>query len=205
MGVPAAAPNVPRPANGRVNLQSMCGIIGYTGARDATPILLEALKTLEYRGYDSAGVGVIRDGHIGVTKVAGRVEALAQRLGFVVTDQAATTGIGHTRWATHGEVTDRNAHPHTSTDEAVAIVHNGIVENYLELKSELAARGCEFRSETDSEVIAHLVDGFMKDGDNLETALRKSARRIRGAAAIVAVLVSAIEQRKSWRYDRFYR
>ncbi|MBI4220516.1 MAG: glutamine--fructose-6-phosphate aminotransferase, partial [Chloroflexi bacterium] len=148
----------------------MCGIIGYTGSDDAIPILLEALKTLEYRGYDSAGVGVIRNGHIGVTKVAGRVEALAQKLGAIAAGPSATAGIGHTRWATHGGVTDRNAHPHTSTDEAVAIVHNGIVENYLELKSELAARGCEFRSETDSEVIAHMVDGFMKDGDNLETA-----------------------------------
>jgi len=167
----------------------MCGIIGYTGKREATPILLDALRTLEYRGYDSAGVAVAANGTIGVTKVAGRVEALSRLLTGQPGRGSAhgTTGIGHTRWATHGGVNDRNAHPHTSADGGVAVVHNGIVENYLELKAELVARGYEFRSQTDSEVIAHLIDGFMKDGDALETAVRKSARRIRGASALVAL------------------
>ncbi|MBI4306856.1 MAG: glutamine--fructose-6-phosphate transaminase (isomerizing) [Chloroflexi bacterium] len=163
----------------------MCGIIACTGYRDVAPILVEGLKALEYRGYDSAGVAVVFDGAISVHKLAGRVDALAKLV--KAQPPKGTTGVGHTRWATHGAVTDQNAHPHTSTDGSVAVVHNGIVENYLELKAELAARGCVFRSETDTEVIAHLIDGFMKDGDDLAAAMCKMARRIRGAAAVVAV------------------
>ncbi|MBM3959027.1 MAG: glutamine--fructose-6-phosphate transaminase (isomerizing) [SAR202 cluster bacterium] len=163
----------------------MCGIIAYTGRQQAAPILIEALKTLEYRGYDSAGIAVAAEKGMNTAKVAGRVEALASSV--KKRDVRGTTGIGHTRWATHGGVTDRNAHPHVSTDGSMAIVHNGIVENYLELKAGLVARGYRFASDTDSEVIVHMMDGFMKDGDNLETALRKTARMIRGAAAIVAL------------------
>lgn len=163
----------------------MCGIIAYTGPRQAAPILIEALKSLEYRGYDSAGIAVYEGRSVSVTKVAGRVARLEELLGSGA--RRGSTGIGHTRWATHGAVNDRNAHPHTSADGSIAIVHNGIVENYLELKKELTDSGVEFRSETDSELIAHLMDRFMKDGDNLETSLRKTAGRIRGAAAIVAI------------------
>ncbi|MBI4220689.1 MAG: glutamine--fructose-6-phosphate transaminase (isomerizing) [Chloroflexi bacterium] len=163
----------------------MCGIIACTGHHTVAPILVEGLRALEYRGYDSAGIAVVLDGSISVIKLAGRVDALAALV--EVKKPEGITGIGHTRWATHGGVTDRNAHPHTSTDGSVAVVHNGIVENYLELRSELTARGCVFKSETDSEVIAHLIDGFMKDGDGLGAAMCKMAGRIRGAAAVVAI------------------
>lgn len=135
----------------------MCGIVAYTGSSQAVPFLLDGLKTLEYRGYDSAGVEVLaQDGSLAGVKCAGRVSALVEKC--QTRDLRSTCGIAHTRWATHGAPTDRNAHPHTSCDGRVAIVHNGIIENYRSLREELQARGHEFRSETDSEVIAHLVE-----------------------------------------------
>ena len=163
----------------------MCGIVGYAGKSQAAPVLLEGLRSLEYRGYDSAGIAVLQpDGRVAVAKRPGRVSDLAADL-----DKAGLkgcVGIGHTRWATHGEVNEVNAHPHTSAGGDVVIVHNGIVENYVELRRELIDAGYPFRSATDSEVIAHLIARHMEDGAPLEEAVRRMAQRIRGAAAVVA-------------------
>ncbi|MGZ8179210.1 glutamine--fructose-6-phosphate transaminase (isomerizing) [Williamsia sp. SKLECPSW1] len=138
----------------------MCGIVGYVGRRDALEIVVEALRRMEYRGYDSAGVAIL-DGHGGtaVEKRAGRLENLDKQLATVGREAfAGTTGMGHTRWATHGRPTDRNAHPHTSRDGRVAVVHNGIIENYAPLRAEVEAAGVEFGSDTDTEVAVHLLD-----------------------------------------------
>lgn len=171
----------------------MCGIIAYTGRSEAVPILLGGLKSLEYRGYDSAGLAVVNgDARVAIARTPGRVEILADLLASRSMTGAA--GIAHTRWATHGAVNEANCHPHSSADGSLAIVHNGIVENYVGLRNELTRHGYAFRSETDSEVIAHLVDHGMKAGDCLEDALRKAARKIRGAAAVVAT--SALEPEK---------
>jgi glucosamine--fructose-6-phosphate aminotransferase (isomerizing) len=134
----------------------MCGIVGYIGPRDATPIILNGLKRLEYRGYDSAGLAVLEDGQLEVRRDAGKLSHLEA----LVSENPlhGHAGIGHTRWATHGEPSARNAHPHVGANGDVVVVHNGIVENYLELRDELCAEGVEFKSETDTEVIVQLVD-----------------------------------------------
>ena len=133
----------------------MCGIVGYTGNQSAAPLLLEGLKKLEYRGYDSAGIAVTEDHSIHISKVTGRIANLCEK-----TEDGrltpGTTGIGHTRWATHGAPTEPNAHPHASNDGRFAVVHNGIIENYVELRQELTREGYRFESETDTEVIVHL-------------------------------------------------
>ena len=166
----------------------MCGIVAYTGSSQAVPFLLDGLKTLEYRGYDSAGVEVLaQDGSLAGVKCAGRVSALVEKC--QTRDLRSTCGIAHTRWATHGAPTDRNAHPHTSCDGRVAIVHNGIIENYRSLREELQARGHEFRSETDSEVIAHLVEEALRGpaaGDVVE-ALRQATHRLEGSWAVAVI------------------
>src|SRR5262245_15232850 len=131
----------------------MCGIIGYTGERDAAPLLLDGLQRLEYRGYDSAGIAVISDGEIEITKGAGKLSVLRSALEGAY--PPGVTGIGHTRWATHGKPTDDNAHPHRDCFGDVVVIHNGIVENYLELRAELRESGHELRSETDTEVLPH--------------------------------------------------
>ena len=137
----------------------MCGIVGYVGARPAAPLLLEGLAKLEYRGYDSAGIALAGDHCVDVYKYKGRLSVLAERLngGEGLT---ATTGIGHTRWATHGRPSDRNSHPHLSAHGVFAVVHNGIIENYAVLKAELLAQGVPFVSETDTEVIAQLLEQY---------------------------------------------
>ena len=164
----------------------MCGIIGYSGEREAAGALLDGLKTLEYRGYDSAGIAVVGDeGAPRVFKKSGKLETLAAALGGVLPQ--GRSGIGHTRWATHGRPTDANAHPHTDCGGEVAVVHNGIVENYRDLRRELAARGHVFRSETDSECVPHMIEDEMRAGRGLAEAVRRAARRTRGANAIVAV------------------
>ena len=148
----------------------MCGIVGYIGAEDAAPILLSGLEKLEYRGYDSSGVALLRENGITVLKAKGRLVELKNILeSSTQTDSFA--GIGHTRWATHGEPSDSNAHPHLSRDARFAVVHNGIIENYVELKDKLIAHGYEFKSETDSEVIAHLLEYYYK-GDILDAVIR---------------------------------
>lgn len=159
----------------------MCGIVGFTGAQSAAPILLEGLKKLEYRGYDSAGIAVMADRKIAVHKVTGRISNLCEKTrdGSKV---PGTTGIGHTRWATHGAPTEENAHPHLSNDGKFAVVHNGIIENYMSLREELIRDGYHFESETDTEVIVHLIEMFYR-GDVRE-ALIKTTNRLRGSYAL---------------------
>ncbi|OQY87900.1 MAG: glutamine--fructose-6-phosphate transaminase (isomerizing) [Anaerolineae bacterium UTCFX1] len=170
----------------------MCGIVGYIGARDATPIILNGLKRLEYRGYDSAGVAVINGDQLEVRKDAGK---LSQLIDLVEKSPiAGAPGIGHTRWATHGAPNARNAHPHLGQTKRVVVVQNGIVENFLELKDELTAEGVEFQSETDTETIVHLVEHYLATGIGLVEAARKTFNQIRGAN--VVVLISADEPDK---------
>src|SRR5579885_3354511 len=140
----------------------MCGIVGYTGLRPAAPILLNGLVKLEYRGYDSAGLALLvsnnHANHLKVIKKAGKINHLVSAVRQAQVPSSITSGIGHTRWATHGHPTDQNAHPHTDCGGQVAVVHNGIIENYQKLKARLQARGHRFRSQTDSEVLAHLIE-----------------------------------------------
>src|SRR5580693_4812968 len=140
----------------------MCGIIGYTGPREAEPILVAGLHRLEYRGYDSAGLATLTGQHLHLRKKAGRIPSLVRFL----CDKPApgTSGISHTRWATHGPATDRNAHPHVGGDGLVAVVHNGVIENYSQLKRQLVADGVVFHSDTDTEVIAQLIAVHLNDG-----------------------------------------
>ena len=163
----------------------MCGIIGYAGDRDAAPLLLDGLQRLEYRGYDSAGIALLCDDEISVTKGAGKLSAL--RAGLEGAYHAGSCGIGHTRWATHGKPTTDNAHPHLDCTGEVVVIHNGIVENYLELRAELRARGHDLQSETDTEVLPHLIESYLGDGDDLTTALRRTLERVEGAHAIVVM------------------
>src|SRR5512134_2280592 len=161
----------------------MCGIVGYVGPKKATPLLIEGLKRLEYRGYDSAGVAVVANGGLIVQKAAGKIATLESQLkGDVLT---ATSGIGHTRWATHGAPTTGNAHPH-ATDK-VAIVHNGIIENFRALREELSKGGHKFVSETDSEVIAHLITDYLDKGQKPEQAAISAVRRLEGAFGIAVL------------------
>ncbi len=161
----------------------MCGIIGFTGSQEATPVLLEGLKKLEYRGYDSAGIAVVGDDGLAMVKTSGKIENLCKKLES--TDIHGKTGIGHTRWATHGAPNDTNAHPHMSPDGRFAIVHNGIIENFAELREELIAKGCKFQSETDTEVIVHLLSVYY-NGD-FKKAFMKTVARLEGTYAIGAV------------------
>ena len=162
----------------------MCGIVGYVGSRDATPIILDGLKRLEYRGYDSAGLAVVsKNGDIAVRREAGKIEALLQMVG--AEPVSGQIGIGHTRWATHGEPCQRNAHPHMGSTGEVAVVHNGIIENFRALRQELRDKGREFASETDSEVVVHLVEMYMAERHDLSSAVREALTHIRGASAFV--------------------
>ncbi|GAA2645915.1 MULTISPECIES: glutamine--fructose-6-phosphate transaminase (isomerizing) [Nonomuraea] len=161
----------------------MCGIVAYVGPKDAAPILLEGLQRLEYRGYDSAGVVVSNRG-LKLRKVKGRVADLAKA---VPAKFKGTLGIGHTRWATHGVPSDENAHPHLSTDERIAVVHNGIIENADELRAKLVAEGVEFVSETDTEVLAHLIARTVAETETLEEAVRKALKSIVGTYGIAVV------------------
>lgn len=159
----------------------MCGIVGFTGNRSAAPILLEGLKKLEYRGYDSAGVAVAGDHGIQMIKTSGVIKNLVEKTNDG-SNLIGNSGIGHTRWATHGAPTDLNAHPHMSNDEKFAIVHNGIIENYASLREELKEKGFQFKSETDTEVIVHLLD-FYYSGD-FKLAVMKTAARLEGSYAL---------------------
>ena len=162
----------------------MCGIVGYTGRKEAAPILLEGLSRLEYRGYDSAGIAVMsRTGEPVVYKSQGKLSALVKTLGEGLLE--GTSGVGHTRWATHGGPTDFNAHPHTDCHNEVVVVHNGIVENFLELRQDLEDQGHVFSSQTDSECIPHLIESYLQQEYSLEESVRETAQRIRGAHAIV--------------------
>ena len=164
----------------------MCGIIGYIGERAAAPIILEGLGALEYRGYDSAGIAVLdEEGVPQLYKSAGKLSKLRSILGNGLPD--GFSGVGHTRWATHGGPTDFNAHPHTDCTGDVMVVHNGIFENYLELKQSLAADGHTFDSQTDAECIPHLIESYMREGSSLEEAARAAAHCIEGANAVVVM------------------
>ena len=158
----------------------MCGIIGYVGYRNARTVLIESLKRLDYRGYDSAGVAII-DKKLKVYKEIGEIAKIEKQIPLL----KGTTGIGHTRWATHGAVTKENAHPHLSCDKKIAIIHNGIIENFTKLKTDLMKKGHTFRSQTDSEIIAHLIDDAYKG--NLENAVIAAVKKIQGSYAIVVV------------------
>jgi glucosamine--fructose-6-phosphate aminotransferase (isomerizing) len=164
----------------------MCGIVGYAGHRPAVDVIISGLKRLEYRGYDSAGIAVVADGALEVRKKAGKLANLQALLANDPTSQA-TTGIGHTRWATHGGPTDVNAHPHLSADGRVAVIHNGIIENFAELTAELAQRGVVMASETDTEVVAHLLESTLADTGDLAEAMRAACLRLSGAFTLVAV------------------
>ncbi len=159
----------------------MCGIIGFTGGREAAPVLLEGLKALEYRGYDSAGLAVMGEAGLELAKTGGRIEALCEKT-HGGADLPGYSGIGHTRWATHGAPTDLNAHPHFSNNGKFAVVHNGIIENYSALREELTARGCVFLSETDTEVVVHLLETCYT-GD-IKQALMRTAARLEGSYAL---------------------
>lgn len=162
----------------------MCGIVGYTGSQEAAPILLEGLKKLEYRGYDSAGIAVVKDACISVSKITGRIANLCEK-----TDNGRLTlgniGIGHTRWATHGAPTDTNAHPHMSNDGKFAVVHNGIIENYIALREELTQKGYHFESQTDTEVVVHLIEMYYNN--DVKKAVIKASSRLRGSYALGVV------------------
>ncbi len=159
----------------------MCGIVGYIGTAQAAPILLDGLSKLEYRGYDSAGIAVYDGKEIHVKKAAGRLKVLSELTHDGAT-MPGTLGIGHTRWATHGSPSDINAHPHYNKGETITVVHNGIIENYLKLKKKLQDKGYEFLSETDTEVLAHLLDYYYK-GNPIE-AITKVMHRVEGSYAL---------------------
>jgi glucosamine--fructose-6-phosphate aminotransferase (isomerizing) len=162
----------------------MCGIIGYIGSKQVVPVLIDGLRRLEYRGYDSAGVAVVRNGEIDLRRSAGKLARLEEVIAS--TPIEGEYGIGHTRWATHGRPTEENAHPHRDCTGRIVVVHNGIIENYLELKLQLKREGHKFVTETDTEIVAHLVEREMKD-DGLENAVRRSLLYMRGLFALVLI------------------
>jgi glucosamine--fructose-6-phosphate aminotransferase (isomerizing) len=164
----------------------MCGIVGYIGTdKKGVSVVLGGLQALEYRGYDSAGVAYLSNGEIMVTKQTGRVQALVDSLGQPTPESA--TAIGHTRWATHGTPTTANAHPHFNADKSIMVVHNGIIENYAELRESLKKQGYEFQTETDTEVIPHLLDYYTKEADTFEEAFRRTLSQLRGAYGLVVM------------------
>jgi glucosamine--fructose-6-phosphate aminotransferase (isomerizing) len=164
----------------------MCGIVGYTGPREAYPVLIKGLKRLEYRGYDSAGVALLTNGHLNVYKKKGKVADLEDSV--IGKDLSGNIGIGHTRWATHGEPSDRNAHPHYSQSGKLAMIHNGIIENYAQLKQDLLAKGYQFKSDTDTEVLLNFIEDIRSNNNcSLEEALRIALKRIVGAYCILLV------------------
>src|SRR5262244_3217650 len=170
----------------------MCGIIGYIGSKEVVPVLIEGLRRLEYRGYDSAGVAVVKNGCVDLRRSAGKLSNLETVIGSA--PLVGDYGVGHTRWATHGRPTEENAHPHRDCSGNVVVVHNGIIENYLELKEQLQREGHKFVTETDTEIVAHLVEKNLKDGKGgtipLEEAVRNSLGQIRGIYALVFLSTS---------------
>jgi len=167
----------------------MCGIVGYVGEKNAVGIIVEGLRRLEYRGYDSAGVAVLQDGALQVRRAPGKMTNLEAQLRE--RPVAGTLGIGHTRWATHGRPSEENAHPHTDCGGSLVVVHNGILENYVQLKERLQAEGHVFKSETDTEVLAHLFEQYLKQTGDLEQAVRRGLGEVRGAYAVGVVCAAA--------------
>jgi glucosamine--fructose-6-phosphate aminotransferase (isomerizing) len=164
----------------------MCGIVGYAGRQQALPILLAGLRRLEYRGYDSAGVAILHEGRVEVVRKAGKLEVLERELGSDDVLPGAT-GLGHTRWATHGQPTDRNAHPHSDCSGRVAVIHNGIIENFSALRRRLEAEGHRLASQTDTECVAHLVEAALADGLAFPDAVRAALRRLEGSFALAVL------------------
>ncbi|PIN99854.1 glutamine--fructose-6-phosphate transaminase (isomerizing) [archaeon CG10_big_fil_rev_8_21_14_0_10_43_11] len=164
---------------------TMCGIFGFVGKRDGVQTVINGLKALEYRGYDSCGIAVVSNPTVNVKKAAGRIDVVSKRLDFE--SLSGNTVISHTRWATHGGVTDENAHPHVSKEGRVAIVHNGIIDNYISLKNLLLAKGYVFKSETDSEIVTHLIEDYLHQGNSFEDAFFKTINHLKGSYAILAV------------------
>src|SRR5215813_6547422 len=169
----------------------MCGIVGYIGPKDVVPVLIDGLRKLEYRGYDSAGVAVVDHGAVNLRRSAGKLSNLEQVIN--ADPIKGDYGVGHTRWATHGRPTEENAHPHRDCTGKIVVVHNGIIENYLQLKQELQVQGHRFTTETDTEIVAHLVEREMK-ADGLENAVRRALKIMRGMFAIVLVSVDDPEK-----------
>ena len=164
----------------------MCGIVGYIGSKSATSIILNGLKNLEYRGYDSAGIAVLhQNGAVNIRREVGKLINLTAEIN--INPLVGSMGIGHTRWATHGVPSQKNAHPHASMDGSTVVVHNGIIENFRELREELEAEGIEFASDTDTEVVVHLIERFVASGYDLTEAVRRSALQLQGSQAIVAL------------------
>ena len=162
----------------------MCGIVGYIGAKKVVPVIIEGLRKLEYRGYDSAGIAVVtKDGKLEIRRAAGKLRNLEEAIAKSPIE--GTYGIGHTRWATHGRPTEENAHPHRDCSGQIVVVHNGIIENYLELKEQLQREGHKFVTETDTEIVAHLVEKHSANNTPLEEAVRKSLKELRGIYALV--------------------
>src|SRR5687767_15880915 len=160
----------------------MCGIIGYIGQKQVLPILIDGRRRLEYRGYDSAGVAVVRNGAIELRRSAGKLARLEEVIAIDPLD--GDYGIGHTRWATHGRPTAENAHPHRDCTGRVVVVHNGIIENYIQLKDRLRKSDHRFVTETDTEVVAHLVEEYLKADDSFEKAVSLAVRDLRGIFAL---------------------
>src|SRR5437868_9866077 len=169
----------------------MCGIIGYIGSKEVVPVLIDGLRRLEDRGYDSAGVAVVRDGAVNLRRSAGKLSNLEEVIG--ADPISGDYGVGHTRWATHGRPTEENAHPHRDCSGKVVVVHNGIIENYLDLKRELQQQGHTFVTETDTEIVAHLVEREMRT-DGLENAVRRALVLMRGLFALVLISVDDPEK-----------
>ncbi|PYS35107.1 MAG: glutamine--fructose-6-phosphate aminotransferase, partial [Acidobacteria bacterium] len=161
----------------------MCGIVGYVGNKQVVPLIIEGLRKLEYRGYDSAGIAAVDENRkLQIRRAEGKLRNLEDVLRKDPID--GSYGVGHTRWATHGRPTEENAHPHRDCTGRVVVVHNGIIENYLELKNELRKKDHRFVTETDTEIIAHLIEEHLKDCDNFESAVRKMVRELRGIFAL---------------------
>ena len=162
----------------------MCGIVGYIGPKKVVPVIIEGLRKLEYRGYDSAGIAVVpQSGKLEIRRAPGKLRNLEEIIAKSPLD--GTYGIGHTRWATHGRPTEENAHPHRDCTGQIVVVHNGIIENYLELKEKLQKEGHKFATETDTEIVAHLVEKNSQGGVPLEEAVRRSLKELRGIYALV--------------------
>src|SRR5213595_1918582 len=161
----------------------MCGIVGYVGQKSVVPVIIEGLRKLEYRGYDSAGIAVAGNGDgLQVRRAEGKLRNLEE----VIRNKPleGSYGIGHTRWATHGRPTEENAHPHRDCTGRVVVVHNGIIENYLELKEKLRKKDHQFVTETDTEIVAHLIEEYMKQADSFERAVGRAVRDLRGIFAL---------------------
>src|SRR4029077_1851561 len=163
----------------------MCGIIGYVGTRDVVPVIIGGLKKLEYRGYDSAGIAVVNGHGVDVVRAEGKLSNLEMKLNEK--PLKGTFGMGHTRWATHGKPSENNAHPHRDCTGDVVVIHNGIIENFLPLKQSLQKAGHEFKTETDTEVVAHLIEEKMKSGTKFVDAVKATLKELEGHYALVLI------------------